>query len=80
MEEEIVGRTRDLAKDWLAMNTLEKRVVVETFVERITIRKDEVEIDLASLPPLSEIVAKGPPNGPSSWATSSRNWRARSGA
>jgi site-specific DNA recombinase len=63
MEEEIVGRTRDLAKDWLTMDTPEKRVVVETFVERITIRKDEVEIDLASLPPLSEIVAKGPPNG-----------------
>jgi site-specific DNA recombinase len=62
MQDEIVGRTHDLAHEWLTMDTAQKRTVIEALVERITIGKDTVEIDLASLPPLSEIVAKGPPS------------------
>jgi site-specific DNA recombinase len=60
MQDDIVGRTRDLAHEWLAMDLPAKRTVVETLVERITIGKDTVEIDLVSLPPLSEIMANGP--------------------
>jgi site-specific DNA recombinase len=60
MQDEIVGRTRDLAEEWLAMELPQKRTVVEALVERITIGKDTVEIDLVSLPPLSEIMANGP--------------------
>lgn len=63
MEDEIVGRTRDLAHEWQAMELQEKRAVVENLVERITIGRDLVEIDLVALPPLSEIMAKGPLSG-----------------
>ncbi len=62
MSEEIMSRTRDLAHEWQAMDRAQKRVVVESLVERITIGKDTVEIDLVALPPLLEIVAKGPPS------------------
>lgn len=60
MQDEIVGRTRDLANEWQRMSAEEKRAVVEALVERITIGKDTVEIDLVSLPPLQEIMANGP--------------------
>jgi site-specific DNA recombinase len=60
MQDEIVNRTRDLAEEWLTMDLPQKRAVVEALVERITIGKDTVEIDLASLPPLREILANGP--------------------
>jgi site-specific DNA recombinase len=62
MEGEIIGRTKDLAEGWTSMEHAEKRAVVEALVERITIGKETVEIDLISLPPLTEIMAKGPPN------------------
>ncbi len=67
MEGEIVGRTRGLALEWLRMDLPEKRAVVESLVERITIEKDTVTIDLMALPPLSEIMAKGPPRERVAW-------------
>lgn len=60
MQDEIVGRTRDLAHDWRDMDTPRKRVVVESLVNRVTIHPDTVEIELANLPPLMEIMANGP--------------------
>ena len=63
MEGEIVGRTRDLAEEWPQMETALKRTVVETLVERITVGKDTVEIDLIALPPLREMMANGPSSG-----------------
>jgi len=77
MSEEIMGRTKDLAERWRAMDLREKRAVVESLVERITIGKDTVTIDLVALPPLLEIMAKGPPSPRGSWAISTRSWRAR---
>lgn len=67
MQDEIVGRTRDLAEEWLGMGLPEKRAVVEALVERITIAKDTVEIDLISLPPLMEIMANGPHSPRVAW-------------
>ncbi len=61
MEEDIVSQTRDLADKWQTMDIPEKRRVVESLLKRITIHKDIVDIDLANLPPLSEMMAKGPP-------------------
>jgi hypothetical protein len=60
MEEDIVSATRDLARNWLEMNTPQKRGVVESMVERITIHKDTVEILIGNLPPLLEIMANRP--------------------
>jgi site-specific DNA recombinase len=60
LEDDIVNRTRDLAEQWLRMDLPEKRAVVESFVDRITVEKERVTIDLVALPPLSEIMAKGP--------------------
>jgi site-specific DNA recombinase len=59
LEDDIVNRTRDLAEQWLRMDLPEKRAVVESFVDRITVEKERVTIDLVALPPLSEIMAKG---------------------
>jgi site-specific DNA recombinase len=77
MQDEIVGRTRDLAEEWLTMDLPQKRAMVEALVERITIGKDTVEIDLANLPPLLEIMANGPHSPPALWATSIPSWPAR---
>jgi site-specific DNA recombinase len=77
LEEEVVGRTQEVAEHWLAMETPEKRVVVESWVERITVYPDTVEIVLANLPSLSEMVAKGPPNERDSPAISIRTLRGR---
>lgn len=77
MQDEIVGRTRDLAEEWLTMDLPQKRAVVEALVERITIGKDTVEIDLANLPPLLEIMANGPHSPRGSSGTSTRIWRGR---
>lgn len=67
MSEEIVGRTKDLAQEWLRMDLPLKRAVVESLVQRITIGRDTVTIDLVALPPLLEIVAKGPPSARPAW-------------
>jgi hypothetical protein len=61
MEEDIIAQTRDLADKWQTMDIPEKRRGVEGFLRRITIHKEVVDIDLANLPLLSEMMAKGPP-------------------
>jgi site-specific DNA recombinase len=67
MEEDIIAQTRDLADKWQTMDIPEKRRVVESLLRRITIHKDVVDIDLANLPPLSEMMAKGPPIPADGW-------------
>jgi site-specific DNA recombinase len=62
MQDEILGHTRDLAHNWLTMDLSQKRTVVESLLKCITIHRDTVEIVFASLPPLSEIMANGPPS------------------
>jgi site-specific DNA recombinase len=77
MRDEILDRTRDLARDWLTMGLGEKRAVVESLVKHITIYKDTVEIVLANLPPLLEMMANGPYSPRGSSATSIRTWPGR---
>ena len=67
MQDEILGHTRDLAHNWLTMDLSQKRTVVESLLKCITIHRDTVEIVFASLPPLSEIMANGPPRAGPVW-------------
>ena len=56
--EEIVSEARDLYSRWQDLTFEERRAIVETVVDRITVGKDEVEINLAYLPSPSELVAE----------------------
>ena len=50
-QEEIVSEARDLFARWPTLPVDERRRIVEAITERITIGKDEVEIDLYYAPP-----------------------------
>lgn len=56
--DEILEEARDLHRRWPALGHEEKRQVVENIIDRITIGKDEVAIDLCYLPSSSEMAAK----------------------
>jgi site-specific DNA recombinase len=56
--EEVVSGARDLYSRWQDLPFEERREIVETIVDRITVRVGEVEIDLAYLPPPSELMAE----------------------
>jgi len=56
--QEIVSQARDLFSRWTKLEAAEKRSIVETITERITIRKDEVSIHLAYNPHHAEKVSK----------------------
>lgn len=56
--DEILTEARDLHSRWKRLKREEKRHIVEQITERITIGKDEVDIDLCYLPSSSEIMAK----------------------
>jgi site-specific DNA recombinase len=56
--DEVLAEARDLASRWATLTAEEKRQIVEQVVDRITVGKDEVAIDLAYLPTSSEITAK----------------------
>ncbi len=56
--DEILGEARDLHSRWLTLGPNEKRQVVENILDRITVAKDEVAIDLCYLPSSSEVAAK----------------------
>lgn len=60
--DEILAEARDLYSRWLSLKADEKRQIVENVVDRITVGKDEVAIDLCYLPSSSEMVAKKPRN------------------
>jgi site-specific DNA recombinase len=55
---EIVAQAQDLYGRWVDLLADEKRHIVENVVERITIGKGEVSIDVAYIPARSEITAK----------------------
>lgn len=50
-EQEAVGEARDLASRWEDLPFEERRQIVETITDRITVGQEEVEISLLYLPP-----------------------------
>lgn len=56
--DEIIAEAQDLYGRWSDLVPEEKRQIVENVLERITIGKGEVSIDLAYVPSRSEITAK----------------------
>jgi len=56
--DEIISEAQDLYSRWADLLPEEKRQIVENVVERITIGKDSVSIDLAYVPAPSEIAGK----------------------
>jgi site-specific DNA recombinase len=55
--DEVLTEARDLYSRWPDLAFEEKRQIVENIVEKITVGKDEVAIDLCCLPSPSEITA-----------------------
>jgi len=60
--DEVLAETRDLYERWTSLSADEKRQIVEQVVERITVEKDHVRIDLCYLLSSSEVVADGQRN------------------
>jgi site-specific DNA recombinase len=54
----ILTEAKDLYSHWPELTTTEKRSIIETITQRITITSEEVSIDLCYLPSSSEIAAK----------------------
>lgn len=61
-QEEIITGARDLYSRWPELPQEEKRRIVETITERITIHGDEVEINLFYAPPVSAPLIGNPFN------------------
>lgn len=55
--DQILSEAYDLHSRWTALSSEDKRRIVESVVERITVGKEEVSLDLAYLRPPPEIVA-----------------------
>ncbi|HKQ76093.1 MAG TPA: hypothetical protein VJ810_20535, partial [Blastocatellia bacterium] len=55
--DEIIREARDFYTRWPELDQTEKRQVIETITEKITIGSDEVAIDLCYLPSSSELMA-----------------------
>lgn len=60
--DEIIREARDFYTRWPDLDKSEKRQVIETITEKITIGSDEVTIDLCYLPTSSELMAAGQRN------------------
>jgi hypothetical protein len=56
--DEILTKARDLYAHWPDLSRDEKRRIIETVTEQITISKDDVTIDLSYLPSSSEIMTE----------------------
>jgi site-specific DNA recombinase len=65
--DEIVEEARDLYSRWDGLLPQEKRHIVETITERITIAKEEVEIHLCYLPNPVEMMARRQHSHRGSW-------------
>jgi site-specific DNA recombinase len=58
--DEILHEAKDLYSRWPSLSAAEKRKIIETIAERITIGKNDIAIQLSYLPsPSSEVVAEG---------------------
>jgi site-specific DNA recombinase len=56
--EEILAEAKDLYSRWPDLTREEKRKIIETITEKITVGKDDVTIDLCYLPSSSEFMAE----------------------
>ncbi len=56
--DELVNEARDLYSRWPDLEPAEKRRIIETITERITVAKDDINITLSYLP-TSELMAEG---------------------
>jgi len=65
--DQVISDAQDLYSRWPDLSNQEKRHIVESITERVTIEKEEVAIDLCYLPPLSEMMATEQHNDRDSW-------------
>ena len=65
--DEILTEARDLFTRWKELSSEERRKIVENITERIAVGKDDVTIELAYMPPSSEIAATKQRNLTGSW-------------
>lgn len=61
-KDEILNEARDLYSSWSSLTTEEKRNIVESITEKVTIGKEDVTINLCYLPPSPELMATGQRN------------------
>ncbi|HEX4960636.1 MAG TPA: recombinase family protein [Thermoanaerobaculia bacterium] len=80
--DEILSESQSLSDRWPELPFEERRAVVEALVERITVAKDEITIDLLyhPQPPPLEIVSKGSRINTDSSPPAARSGRGRRGA
>lgn len=60
--DQVLSEARDLHSGWTVLTDDEKRKIIETITERITVDTDEINIRLAYLPSPCELVANGQRN------------------
>lgn len=60
--DEIIQEARDFYTRWPELDQTEKRQVIETITEKITIGSDDVAIDLCYIPSSAELMASGQRN------------------
>jgi site-specific DNA recombinase len=77
--EEIAAGASDLYSRWPGMTPEEKRTLVETFVRRVTVGKDEISFSLYYFPSPSKIVANGQRSRLGSATSRSHATKARAG-
>lgn len=65
--DEIIQEARDFYTRWPELDQTEKRQVIETITEKITIGSDDVAIDLCYIPSSAELMASGQRNFKGSW-------------
>ncbi len=58
----VLEEARDLYSHWLALEPQQKRTLIESITQRITVGSADISIDLCYLPPLHEHVAEGQRN------------------
>jgi site-specific DNA recombinase len=76
--DEILAEARDLYSRWSDLSRDEKRKIIETVAEKITVGKDDVTIDLCYLPSPSEVMAEEQRNLRGSSPPPASRWREKS--
>jgi site-specific DNA recombinase len=65
--DEVITEAKDLYTRWPQLERHDKRAIIEQTVERITIGKDNIEIELGYLPSSSKLLPKTPHMARDSW-------------